>query len=277
MSQEENYKLQQLVIAFGGPKLGYALSKAIGFPSVRTAQSHSSAPKILASIGFPTADEIIGNLQAHHDAHVLWKPGEVPPKRGFSIMIDEIALDERPRYDSARDVILGFARESDNECDFSTVTVDTIHAAADALHEKRISYAKEATVASLAAFGECNYSPAPIVISGTNKTETVPQQTKLIRLLTDSYMGSPVGQELYGQLFSLSSDGDATRRKAGHRICLSETLDQSHPLFRLVGNLPLMNLQCGKGAITLDIDYKHKFKSRSHILTLLFSVLKVSY
>ena len=86
-------------------------------------------------------------------------------------------------------------------------------------------------------------------------------------------MKSPIGQRLYGELFSLSSDGDVTCWKAEHYICLSETLDESKPLFRLLGDLPLMNLQCGPGSITFDIDYKHKFKSAINSFSLICSEL----
>lgn len=264
----DNYQLQNLVLTMGGPKLAYTVAKALHLPSIHTTQTHSHYPHILASIGFPTCKDISDNLHALHNSCVLWKSGETPPKRGFSIMIDEIALEERPRYDTSRDAVIGFAWETDMECDLSTVTVDTIHAAADALNEKRISYAKEATVASLAAFGEHNYSPAAILLSGTNKTEAVAWQHKLIQQLVDIYISSPVGQDCYGQLFSISTDGDATRRKACHKICLAENLDPSLPLFQFIGNLPLMNLRCGKGQITLDIDYKHKFKSKQFSMSI---------
>jgi hypothetical protein len=100
-AQKTHFDLQTLNITFGGPKLGYAMAKALNLPSVRSAQTHSTRPRIQACVGFPTTKEIEHNLDALHNACVFWHNGVAPPTRGHCILIDELALEEQPRYDAS--------------------------------------------------------------------------------------------------------------------------------------------------------------------------------
>ena len=63
------------------------------------------------------------------------------------------------------------ARETAHEVDLHLVTLENLEAAADALEDRLIAVAREATMASLAAYGYNDYAAFPIMISGTNKTE----------------------------------------------------------------------------------------------------------
>jgi hypothetical protein len=276
-AQKIHYDLQTLNIVFGGPKLGYAMAKALNLPSIRTTQTHSTRPRIQACIGFPTTDEIEYNLDALHKAHILWQNGVAPPTRGHCLLIDEIALEERPRYDASRDAVVGMARENASTCDLSPVTLDTLYAVADGLNEtpqETISRAKEATVVTLAAFDRDHYNPLPLLISGTNKKETEQPQAEWIQLLLDTWDSAPSGAVAYGELWGVASDGDATRRKALHRVFMCKTLSPSDPLYAQLGRMVLMNMQCGDKSRNLDIDYKHKFKS---MLFMLFSEYLANY
>jgi hypothetical protein len=225
------------------------MSKAINLPSVRTTQAHSTWPRIQACIGFPTIGEIQYNLDALHNAQILWREGVAPPKRGYCLLIDELALEELPRYDGSRDAVVGMARENASTCDLSPVTLDTLYAIADGLNEQpeeTISRTKEATVVTLAAFDHDHYSPIPLLISGTNKKETEKPQARWIQLLLDAWDNASNRSSLYGDLWAVASDGDATRRKALHGLFMCELLDESSPLHALLAKLALMNLQCGK-------------------------------
>jgi hypothetical protein len=166
------------------------------------------------------------NLDEIHKHHVIWGEDGTPPKRGFSIMIDEIALEERPRYDGSHDALLGIAREDASSCDLYNITLDSLHEITDCIANKSLTAAKEATVISLAAFGKDNYNPVPIVISGMSKKEQERQQAKLIKLTVNAFLDSPVGACIYGELDSVSSDGDAVRRKALHKLFMQDALSE---------------------------------------------------
>lgn len=246
-------------MSLGGPRLAYSLSKALNLPSISTTREHSETPQITPSIAFPTRAEISQNVQALRSVGIL---GDKLRTRGFSFQIDEIALEERPRYESSRDAILGMAREDADSCDLSTVTLETLHAAADALEDGSLTIAKEATVLTVAAFDSEHYAAFPIMISGTNKSEDDILQARWIQTALDVWEA-----EGDGDVWSVASDGDATRRRALHRLfmCreLQPTPDSTPSIYNLLKPLSRLNLGCGEKERTLSIDYKHKFKSKS--------------
>ena len=56
-----------------------------------------------------------------------------------------------------------------------------------------------------------HYSPVPIVLSPSDKTEKGDQLAQWIRkLVLDPFVYCPFGQGLIGAIWSLASDGDAT-------------------------------------------------------------------
>ncbi|KAH9910152.1 uncharacterized protein B0H18DRAFT_1130675 [Fomitopsis serialis] len=222
--QDKNYDVMALAGALGGPKLQYAMAEALGLPAISTTSSRSRLPSLEASIGFPRLSEYAHNLLVLHNAGLLHGTSSgsgQTRRRGWQAMIDEIALEERPRYDSRRDAILGIARETSHEVDITTVTLETLHGAADALNDGSLALAKEATFVGLAAYGRDDYTVLPVMISGTNKTERDHSQARWIQLAIDAW-DAPIPdlnttyEEQYGELWALGSDGDATRRRALH-------------------------------------------------------------
>ncbi|KAJ7159799.1 hypothetical protein C8R43DRAFT_820425, partial [Mycena crocata] len=273
-----NYDLQQLVLDFGGPKLCYAISKALNLPSVRSVQSKAVFPTIRPCVAFPTRKEIDENILSVHETRVLWADNTLLPRRGCSLLIDEMALEHRPRYDSDRDAVVGFSRVDAASCEMYNPTEDSLGAMVDALREGTLTRATEATVAAIAPFHSEHYTPVPLMISGTCKRETDPLQTKWLNIIIAAWKESPHGEALYGPLWSLASDGDAVGRRAFHTICMSKSLSSDDSdLFPLLGGLPLMNMRCGKDALTADFDWKHKFKNFASLLRSVTGFLIADY
>jgi len=89
-----------LVKAIGGPRLLYALGKSHGLASWRTVKRHLKIPKLLPSVGIPSADEISHNISSFFDPEV--KPPLEPTQNGYLpgnvVMFDGIALETRCCY-----------------------------------------------------------------------------------------------------------------------------------------------------------------------------------
>jgi hypothetical protein len=66
--------------------------------------------------------------------------------------------------------------------------------------------------------------------------------------------------DIPGRLYSLTSDGDARRRRANALIVMVRELDPNSPLREKLGPLRLFNFLCGPDEITGDVDYKHLLK-----------------
>ncbi|EUC63751.1 hypothetical protein RSOL_427020 [Rhizoctonia solani AG-3 Rhs1AP] len=199
-------------------------------------------------------------------------------RTGFSLMIDEIAVESRLRYDIQQDAIVGACREhvrtkyvgglSDKEN-----PLDTLLDIQAKLNSGEFHRAAESTMAALARFGDSDYNPVIILASGTCKAEKAIDQLRWIELIFQSWKESPFGESLHGPIWSVTTDGDAKRRLALFQLCMKIKLSPTSDLYRLIGHLPLLNLFCGPSFITHDGDYKHiekrlasAMRSRSGIL-----------
>ena len=80
-----------LVKAIGGPRLLFALNRALSLPSYRTIGRHRSVPQLIPSILSPTYSEVSKNISTFFD------PNERPVSSiaGHSLLIDGVALEEK--------------------------------------------------------------------------------------------------------------------------------------------------------------------------------------
>ena len=110
---QREFDVSFLVKALGGPRLLYALQQSHGLASWRTVCRHVKIPKLTASIGIPSSDEISHNIASFYDPSVKphSKPTQAGLLKGNVAMFDGIALDTRCRYCPERDSILGLCRE----------------------------------------------------------------------------------------------------------------------------------------------------------------------
>ncbi|KAG9074525.1 hypothetical protein FRC06_010623, partial [Ceratobasidium sp. 370] len=204
-------------------------------------------------------DDVLTNLHSICGSAQKGAPGI----RGFSVLIDEIALEERLRYSVAEDAILGVCREHAGICETWSLTgrpvshLQDLKALLDAGEGHR---AKEATMVALAPFGGSNYGPMVVLISGTCKTELVEDQKALISLVLEAWAMSPCGEQALGPVWSIATDGDSRRRQAIHSLCTVRSLASVSPIYLQLYNLPLLNLSCGRGDITHNGDFKHEEK-----------------
>lgn len=116
--KQREYDLSALTLHLGGPQLLHSLSTGLGLPGLTTTYRNSNLPQLLPSVQFPTHSEVLQNIEASFH---LFSPSQLgdnqacnpplPVKRGFSLLIDEIALEERPQYSSTQDALIGFCRE----------------------------------------------------------------------------------------------------------------------------------------------------------------------
>jgi hypothetical protein len=266
--KQKSFDLIALVLKIGGPRLAFAVAKALHLPSISTVHNRLHLPQLLPSIGFPTSDEILKNIESFFGSDTPQSSSR--PQAGLSLMIDEVAIESRPRYDVRQDAVTGICREHANGDALHHLSTqdDTLKALLDtqkSLESGGCHRATEATMAAIARFGQSDYSATVILASGTCKTEKACDQTRWIELVQDCWKESPNGEALHGAIWSICTDGDAKRRRALFQLCMTSTVPESSDLFRTIGHLPLLNLSCGPTLITHDGDYKHEEKSKSHI------------
>ncbi|KAG8695139.1 hypothetical protein FRC08_008010 [Ceratobasidium sp. 394] len=251
------YDIALVVLRLGGPRLLFILSRALKIPSLNVVYEHAEQAYLRPSIGVPILPEILHNIKS------VCGRFPVSYTRGYTVMIDELAAQERLRFSYAEDAIVGVCREHAHVCDLTKMTgrplshFEDIKAHLDAGDCHR---AKEATVVALAPFGQENYTPMVVLISGTCKTETVDDQKMLIDLVVHAWKQSEHGESAHGPIWSVATDGDPRRRQVAHRSYMSTKLPMYSPLYLKLCDLDLLNLYCGENTITHDGDYKHEEK-----------------
>ncbi|KAF8593059.1 hypothetical protein BDV93DRAFT_461884, partial [Ceratobasidium sp. AG-I] len=268
--------LAALVLKVGGPRLAFAMAKAMHLPSVSTVRSRLHLPQLLPCLGAPTQKDASINIESN------FKPTTSKPaprvRAGLSVMLDEISVESRVQYSIQQDAVVGICHEHAHRVSLDQMStrnapVDALLEAKSLLDRGECHRAKEATMVAIARFGQSDYNATVILASGTCKTEKAPEQARLIELVLKAWQESPYGEALHGEIWSACTDGDPGRRLAMFQQCMSTKLSPTSYLYLLIGHLPLLNLYCGPTQITHDGDYKHEEKrlasamrSRSGIL-----------
>ncbi|KAE9401544.1 hypothetical protein BT96DRAFT_817778 [Gymnopus androsaceus JB14] len=254
---EKDRDLAQLLRHISGGSGLFAASHGCGLPSLSTAKRVTPTPPITPSPSTPRLDEIIANLRLSYPP---LKPGESVERAGQVLMMDGIATTARIRRLRKTDEMVGLCREHTGGLNLSMDSFDSILKVRDAVHgdHPTCHYGKETTVAVFAPFQSTNYYPRPALLSPTCKAERAPDFAIFVALLIQGY--GIVAEKIYGDLWVISTDGDAVFRLGCNQLCLVQELPQNHPLYELLCGMPGLNLTCGENFITYSSDFKHNNK-----------------
>ncbi|KAJ7032090.1 hypothetical protein C8F04DRAFT_1185331 [Mycena alexandri] len=271
-----------LVKAIGGPKLLYALQKCLGLASVSTIRRHYKVPKLVASIGTPTKEDIHSNISAFFDPDI--KPPPVFPNcselPGNSLMFDGVALETRLRYCPDRDAIMGLCREHSDRVNTKVESLESIEQVRKALAETdkksttRVCHGSDATVVAVAPYAnEKHYTAVPIVVSPTDKTETGADFAKWLNTVLEAWRLDPNGEKLHGPIWSIESDGDGVFRLAKFIICMVKQVDPNSALGKILDKCLGINKYTSEHGAIAGSDLKHVAKRAA---TLTRNVLGIS-
>ncbi|KAJ7763998.1 hypothetical protein DFH07DRAFT_1059213 [Mycena maculata] len=196
--------------------------------------------------GAPTAEEM------HHNLKVAFPTPPPPPSDGsigpgFQIMVDEIKVEGRMRWDPRSNMILGICREHSANYELQFLGVEQAEALHAGLADGTVHLASEATVIAVSSFSDIPVRSIahPFVVAPTCKRETADAQKILLCAARDAVnaMAASIG----GRLQCISSDGDRRRRQATLLFTFTKLLDRNDDLFGKLGELPLFDYHCGEG------------------------------
>ncbi|KAJ2936419.1 hypothetical protein H1R20_g673, partial [Candolleomyces eurysporus] len=181
----------------------------------------------------------------------------------MNLMIDGIALEEVPRYDEYRNLVLGLCREHSTGARKMVDSFEEhLKPLKQGLTEGKWHYGKDGTVFALALItGDANYYPTPVLLSGSCKAEKGEGIADLVRRFIQLYNEHPMGKARHGPILELSTDGEASFRSMRFMVGLGEGVSGESAsaktiLLRLTG----MNLQSGMDGLIGTCDPKHVFK-----------------
>lgn len=255
-----------LVKAIGGPKLLYALTKSHGLASDSTVARHHPIPRIRSSISVPTAEDINHNISAFLNPHI--KPAPPNALAGNILMFDGIALETKCRYCVDRNHILGLSRETSHRVDTQVTSIENIDTIRTALFnpesdEKKVTFGSDATVVAVAPYArKDHYSPVPIAVSPSDKTEKGAALATWIETTLWSWAEHPNGAAVHGPIWALGSDGDSSFRLAKHLVCMTSKIDPTSPVGKIIDRLAGLNCLASLDGIIGTCDPKHIFKRK---------------
>ncbi|KAK6971295.1 hypothetical protein R3P38DRAFT_2587415 [Favolaschia claudopus] len=249
-------KFMRCMKHIAGRKGVYALSKALGLPSMSTIRA-SKPLRLLPSFAAPKPAEIGANICTFFGPD---SPNSKFPTSGHVLMIDGLHLSQRACWHRASNQILGLCREHSETLDLSMNNMDSVLKVVDAVHGEAPTchYGREATVLAVGAFRNSNYHGVPIGQTQTCKSEKGPAFAALLRTAIEQW--EVHGEPHNGPLFLVSTDGDSVFREGLFHVLMSQTVDESSSLYLKLAGCKGLNLQCGKKNVVAGPDTKHVAK-----------------
>jgi hypothetical protein len=181
---------------------------------------------------------------------------------GHSMVIDEIAGQARPCYLPETDEMAGFCREHVDLLPSVKMGEDvtSVVEASKAVKEGRVHVGKEFTCVAISRHSSTRRGAIPIILSATCKHGIISDSVRLIMTGLRAWKLSAFGESLRGPIWSIASDGDATRRASMYAICMTHKISETCSLYRCLHGCVGLNLWVGENNLTMDFDYKHIFK-----------------
>ncbi|KAJ7464012.1 hypothetical protein FB451DRAFT_1492107 [Mycena latifolia] len=267
---EDDYMIGLCVLRLGGARLADILHRALGLPGLTTLRKHAVIRPLRASPGRPTVAEIEENIDAYTEGEDL--PTGPPRIVHRVVMLDEIAVERRARWDDKTNMILGACREHCANVPLEFATVDDATSFFDALQKEEIHLATEATVVAIGALSKDPqmYNPRPICISGTCKRETGTEHAEFLRTVHTGVENRRTHGNIIYRTISYASDGEAKRGAAFVQEFMKFNLQSTSPIHPLLAPLIFMNFRVGLDDLTFDKDFRHVIKAfRSLVMRLM--------
>ncbi|KAK6987917.1 hypothetical protein R3P38DRAFT_3445739 [Favolaschia claudopus] len=179
-----------------------------------------------------------------------------PPLRGVNLLIDEVALEERACHFRHNNSVGGLCWRHSSKVDLQLKTYDDALKIAEKIKSGEVHLGKEMTVVSVSCFGESG--TYPILALPTCKSVGPSESSIIYETVTEAWVEHAAAK--VGMPWSWSTDGEASRRRAGYDNFVRYKLGPTSPLYGTLAGMAGLNIFTGLHSITLDFDYKHVFK-----------------
>ncbi|KAI0258117.1 hypothetical protein BC834DRAFT_836446, partial [Gloeopeniophorella convolvens] len=264
---ERDNLLASLFLRYGGARLANMTARVFGTPAASTIRKRTNIPILAPSPSMPTLSEVTQNIRAALEAivDILAGPSEGPCHA--VLMWDELAIEQRPRWDDKTNNLLGFCRECTKDTSLEFSSMKDLDVVFDELERGEVHLASEATVGAIGLLSADSrlYSARPILASGSCKRESARDHVTLLQTTINAVNSQKALTR--ARIVSLASDGEARRGKALVHLTFKSLLSPTSSIYLSLSTLSLMDLHVGDDDITADKDYKHVvFKRLRNVL-----------
>lgn len=167
-----------VMLRLGGARVAEFAHRSLSLPSVTTIRRNTVLQPLIVSPSVPTAAEIEENITLCCSGLISADNLNSSLELGASVvhqvlMLDELAIERRVRWDDLTNKFLGLCREHSHEIPLEFTSERELDILCDAISNNKVHLASEATVAGLGALSKIprEYSVRPIMFLGTCKQE----------------------------------------------------------------------------------------------------------
>ncbi|KAE9407848.1 hypothetical protein BT96DRAFT_850041, partial [Gymnopus androsaceus JB14] len=262
--EKEDYLRGIVYWRMGGVRMAEFAHRANGMPGISTIRANSTVATIIPSPATPLLSEIVSNAKTVLEVDVIASPEETTIHQVF--MLDEIATEQRIRYDDQTNHFLGVCREHAGNVTLEFNDVDDVEQLYKSLDDGDVHHATEATIGAIGILSGNKrlYNARPILVSGTCKRETGLQQAKVIKTGLDAL--NSLQPRICLRTVSIASDGEAKRGKAFETLTFKHELTPESNIYPLLSPLKYLNLLVGDDDLTCDKDFRHILKRTRDLL-----------
>lgn len=259
--EERDYMRGIVLWKLGGNRIAGIAHRALGLPSITTLKNQTRIPPIGISPRQPTVQEVSKNVAMSFEGMeeaLKLEPGA--RNRHAVLMFDEIATEQRLRWDSKTNMIVGVCREHADQAPLEFNSGKDVEAVYRALDGGKIHYAKEATIGAVGVLSDDNrmYGARGVLISGDCKKETGQEHAKVLQTVLDGVNEQKPTTKT--RIVSIASDGESRRGAAMVMMTFKKKLSPDSDIYSQLSSLPFMNFHVGDDDLTPDKDFKHVFK-----------------
>ena len=278
-----------VMLRLGGARVAEFAHRSLSLPSITTIRRNTVLQPLTVSPAVPTLVEIETNITlCHSGLHpaLAGIDSDHPSNNVNSgshndfrarpggqvvhqvLMLDELAIEQHVRWDDSTNKFLGICREHSHQIPLEFTSERELDILCDAIDEKKVHLASEATVAGIGALSEIprEYSVRPIMFAGTCKRETGMHHARVIQTVLDAANNVNTRESYHNRTVCIASDGEAKRGDALVILTMTSQLSTSSPIYPQLSSLTLMNHLVGLDDITADKDFKHILKRERNLL-----------
>lgn len=145
---QQDFERAFLIYKLGGRSAANIAHRSLGIPSIDTTKRHITSKPLQASPGFPTPAELTSNLEHCYPGtggHIP-VPGSHPDSTAvvpISMLMNELKVQGRLRWEPRTDYILSVCREHGDNCALEFRSLTQADAVADCLRKKIVHFAEE--------------------------------------------------------------------------------------------------------------------------------------
>ncbi|KAH9011145.1 hypothetical protein EDB85DRAFT_1901324 [Lactarius pseudohatsudake] len=236
-----------VLLRLGGARVAEFAHQSLALPSLTTIRRQMVLPALLVSSSTPTTAEIEANILSCYsslgchsgtsrDCDLSWQPNKIMHQ---VIMLDELAVEKRVRWDDLHNKFQGTCREHNHRIPLDFTSEKELDLLCEAIENDEVHLATE--------------------------RETSKEHARVIKTILEACNKQKKRNNAIFRTVCIASDGEAKCGDALVIQTMTAELSAESPIYAQLRPLEYLNLLVGPDDITADKDFKHIVKRQRNV------------